>query len=310
MGFRFDIGEKPDELFDEAVRVVNEAKNASASLLQRKLSLGYARAARLLDELENAGVIGPFDGSIPRKILQKEYVRPKIDPEKIVDYHIPKFHTPIIKEVLVPIDQLDHLLIVGNPQSKKMEFVETLIVSQLMRKTPDQFNLIIVDESNYLLKFGGIPHLLSPVISDYDKVLSALKWTLVEIDRRQKTETAKNSWSQIWFIARLYDHDMEIDSMLTRITSFGHLFGIHMIIIVDQASGAYISSQVKANIPSRLVFRTTSASDSTLAGVRGADKLKMDQAILRQGESDDKVISPLYISETDVKEVIATIQYT
>jgi S-DNA-T family DNA segregation ATPase FtsK/SpoIIIE len=352
--------EDKDPLFEDASKFVIENDNASASFLQRKMSLGYARCARLLDELQMAGVVGPADGSKPREIFFKQYEEYQLSQSGHLksleastiekkDYKVPEIHLSTPEEILwgqplssikpipltipfgfdnqnqlvsIPIDKLDHLLITGNPQGKKMEFLDTLILSQLLCATPQQLNLILVDESNYLNLYKNLPHLLSPVINEPDKALSALKWAQTEIVRRQRIFSnagvrnydsyrplpGVEIFPQVLIIVRLFDHDQMFDYAYTQITSYGHLTGVHLIMVVDQASGTFISSQVKANIPNRLVFRTTSLSDSSTAGVRGAEKLGIGQAILKVADGAETQINTVYTSEDNVKEILESIQ--
>lgn len=352
--------EDKDQLFEDAARLVIESNNASASFLQRKLSIGYARAARLLDELQKAGIVGSADGAKPRDVFFKHYeeyqknqsgqLKPSEDAviEKM-DYKVPDFRlstpdkvpwgepltsvkpTPLTipfgfddqnQLITLPVNQLDHLLVVGNPQSKKMEFLDTLILSQLLSTTPQQLKLILADESNYLNLYKELPHLLSPVINGAEKTISALRWTQSEIVRRQKlfSEVGVRNYEsynhlsgsdalpRILLIVRLFSHDLELDYAYTQITSYGHLTGVHLVMVVDQASGTFISSQVKANIPNRLVFRTTSSSDSSAAGVKGADKLYEGQAILKVANKECVQLTSVYTSDENVSEVISAIQ--
>jgi DNA segregation ATPase FtsK/SpoIIIE-like protein len=350
------LSDDRDTMFDDAVRLVIEHENASASFIQRKLSIGYARAARILDEMQIADIVGPADGAAPREILIKsleEYRRGKAshetaNPPPHKPYVIPEFnlktprtvpwgkpfagitfdkmqlpfgHDKDNKLVTISLAELGHLLVVGNPQSKKMEFLDTVIPSVLIKAEPKSLQLILIDESGYLNLYNSLPHLLSPVITEAEKSQSALKWVLTEISRRKKLfleadvrefdsygkASGFEALPRILLVSRLIGHDQLLDSAYTQITSYGHQTGIQMIMVVDQASGSYISNQVKSNIPNRLVFQTTTPQDSISAGVSGAHKLNLGQAILKLNNSPERLITTIYSCEADVKEVVNTI---
>ena len=354
------LDQEKDPLFEDAARLVIEHQNASASFLQRKMSLGYARAAHILDELQMARIIGPMDGAKPRDILVESledfqqngpplaksdyFVQPIT-----INYRVPDFKLTVPNDVgwgkplaatkyepleipfghdgdgnldTVRLDDLNHLLVVGNPLSKKMEFLDSLLLSQLIKVTPSQLNLVLLDESNYLNLYKQLPHLLMPVVNDHFKGLSVIKWTVEEIKRRQKmfTEAGVRNLSsyrelsgshalpEILLVLRMFDVSEEYEYGLNLISSYGQHTGIHLVMVVDQASGKYISSRLKSNIPNRLVFKTTSVSDSSTAGVKGAEKLGVGEAILRLDSSGEKKITTIYTSEKDISDVIHKIQ--
>lgn len=314
-----------DELFDEAAKLVIEGQNASASYIQRRLNIGYARAARLLDELQEMGIVGPADGAKPRDVNFKDYKAylrykegsspdtEKGEREDFSHFVLPKARLeslhfePQVWEIPFGINQanqplsshlqkIGHLLIIGNPQSPKMEFVDTILCSQLLCCTPDQIRFVIIDQSNHLQIYNGIPHLLSRVIDNYGKSRSAFWWVSAEVSRRFKifaqagirTFSAFNKvpdslqLPRIVFIVRLCEEpDKEIQSLIAKLTSVASPAGIHLVIIYDFAGSRYIPREIKANLPNILVFRTTSPGDSKLAGVTGAEKLSPDEAMLK-----------------------------
>ncbi len=213
--YLYKADQELDELFEDAAKLVIEGQNASASYLQRKMNIGYARAARILDELQQMGIVGPADGAKPREVgfkVYKDYVDYKKgsspgaktgEEEDFSHYVLPKVKLeslhfePQVWEIPFGFDQanqpvsshlekLGHLLVIGNPQSRKMEFVDTILCSQLLCCTPAQIRFVIIDQSNHLQIYNGIPHLLSPVIESSDKSRSAFYWTSAEVSRRFK----------------------------------------------------------------------------------------------------------------------------
>ena len=113
---------------------------------------------------------------------------------------------------------------------------------------------------------------------------------------------------EILLVLRMFDVSEEYEYGLNLISSYGQHTGIHLVMVVDQASGKYISSRLKSNIPNRLVFKTTSVSDSSTAGVKGAEKLGVGEAIMRLDSSGEKKITTIYTSEKDISDVIHKIQ--
>ncbi len=338
-----------DELFDDAAKIIIEGQNASASYLQRRLNIGYARAARILDELEGMGIVGPADGAKPREVgfkVYKDYVDykngsspgAKTEEEEDFSYYVlPKLKLeslsfePQVWEIPFGFDQanqpisshlekIGHLLVIGNPQSPKMEFVDTILCSQLLCCTPDQMRFVIIDQSNHLQIYNGIPHLLSPVIENYSKCRSAFYWTSAEVSRRFKifAQAGVRSFSaynevpdrlqlpKIVFVVRLYEEpDKEIQTLIARLTSIAGAAGIHLVLIYHFAGSRYIPREIKANLPNVFVFRTTSPGDSKLAGVTGAEKLFPEEAIVKGEFAENQTkIKWHRLSEADVRKLI------
>jgi DNA segregation ATPase FtsK/SpoIIIE-like protein len=351
--YLYKTDQELDELFDDAAKLVIEGQNASASYLQRKMDIGYARAARILDELEQMGIVGPADGAKPREVgfkVYKDYVDYKNgsspgakteEHEDFSHYVLPKVKLeslhfePHVWEIPFGLDQtnqpvtsqlekIGHLLVIGNPQCLKMEFVDTILCSQLLCCTPDQIRFVIIDPSNHLQIYNGIPHLLSRVIESNDKSRSAFYWTSGEVSRRFKifaqagvrTFSAYNKvpdslqLPRIVFVMRLCEEpDKEIQALIARLTSIASAAGIHLVLIYDFAGSRYIPREIKANLPNVLVFRTTSSTDSNLAGVDGAEKLSPDEAILKEIDLGEQTkIKWASIAEGDVRKLIVEIK--
>ncbi|MEK7497385.1 MAG: DNA translocase FtsK [Patescibacteria group bacterium] len=284
----YDLGK--DDLLDEAVKVILQYDRVSASLLQRRLSIGYARAARIIDQLESLKLIAESDGSSsPREVFIKsfeEYKKANTNDHivgadelsEVVDKYNPveasflprefdKFNNPdelILgknteneKAVSVKFSQIGNLIITGTPISKKIEFVETYLISILSNFRTSQIKLIIHDTASYLKIFEKTPHLLCPVVTDQDKHISALRWTIYEINRRtEKVIKDPNfSDSKIVFIMNSPDFDVEVEDAVKRITSLGTKVGVHIMLIEDSIKD--IPRLIRDNIPARLNFLAT-----------------------------------------------------
>ena len=363
------LDEETDELFKNAVEVVVQYDRSSASLLQRRLDIGYARAARLIDQLEAAGVVGPAEGSLPREVLirsvddvlgakqgkaQDEEWIPQIPP----NYKVPSglklskadsipwgtsfsdvinrtefkesktefpLHLGFDDDGKLKTESLftvNNLIIAGNNLSQKENLVDTVLLTYLLRYGPSELKLILIDPTRYLDLYNGIPHLLSPVINDHGKTVSALRWAGYELDRRQKQFSEAGvrdlkAYNQkmgftavpsILIVAFCEFFDVETEDSWIRLTAHSERTGIHSIIIVDRTTGASLPSTIKSNIPARAVFRLTSASESRAIEVSGAEKLQPGEAIYKPNFGNTANLKAIFTPEIDVKEVVEAVK--
>lgn len=359
-----------DENFKEAVEVVTQYDRASASLLQRRLSIGYARAARLIDQLEAAGVLGPAEGSEPREVLikspeevfgkngEKPQKEGQWEPAPIQNYKVPsgvklskvddipwgtqfsdvnksdelkrssvEFPIPLGfddngKLKVESLLDVNNLIIAGNPLSQKENLVDTVLLTYLLRYSPNQLKIILNDPTHYLDLYDGIPHLLSPVITEPSKEISAFRWTLHEVERRQKQFAEKGVRDirayneKLGFEALPYilivtfsdAYSIETEDALVRITPHGARAGIHSIIVTNHTSGASLPGMIKSNIPARVVFRLTSAGESRAIDVSGGDKLEPGKIIYKPNYGATAKLNAVFTPETNVKEVIEAVK--
>jgi DNA segregation ATPase FtsK/SpoIIIE-like protein len=359
-----------DDNFKQAVEVVTQYDRASASLLQRRLSIGYARAARLIDQLEAAGVVGPAEGAEPREVLIRsvDEIIPQNGknsqekevwfPEPPKNYKLPSgvklssaYDIPwgtqfsevykrtdfedLKVEFPIPLGfdgegnlkaesllDVNNLIIAGNPLSQKENLVDTILLTNLLRYAPSQLKLILIDPTHYLDLYEGIPHLLSPVISDQTKEISALKWTLYEVERRQKQFAEKAVRNirafneQMGFQALPYiltiiyvgGYSVETEDALVQLTTQGARTGIHNIIVTDHTSGALLPNILKSNIPARAIFRLTSAGESKAIDISGAEMLEPGELIYKPNYGGSEKLKALFTPETNVKEVTGAVK--
>jgi DNA segregation ATPase FtsK/SpoIIIE-like protein len=271
---------EPDNLLKEAVEVCVQYERASASLLQRRLSIGYARAARVMDQLQDAGVLAPSDGtSRPREVLIKSIKEFEIRNGKVKsqeekeNYTVPyKRYVPVVadflpeevKKLINPLDlpyintgfkKTGNLIVIGNVISKKYDFIKTYLLFLLSKFNLDNVRLVIDDHTTNLNKFDNIPHLLSPIIDDSSKSLSALRWLTREMDRRiellNKNEDEK--LPVIIYIGTIFNlYSIEIEDAIKRLSSMGAYAGIHLILTGDRLGD--FPKMIKDNIPARLEF--------------------------------------------------------
>lgn len=198
------------------------------------------------------------------------------------------------KPVVGDIAKMPHVLIAGSTGSGKSVAINAFLGSLLFRCSPQELNLILVDPKRVeLTLYNGIPHLLSPVIVEPDKVLSALKWATNEMDRRYKLFSevgvrnleGYNELSGfqalpyiVIFVDELADimlyAPVEVEDTITRIAQMARATGIHLVIATQRPSVDIITGLIKANIPTRIAFAVSSMIDSrVIIDQPGAEKL-------------------------------------
>jgi S-DNA-T family DNA segregation ATPase FtsK/SpoIIIE len=196
--------------------------------------------------------------------------------------------------VIASIDKMPHLLIAGQTGSGKSVMINTLLTSLVYRNSPSELKLILVDPKQVeLTPYNNIPHLLTPVITEPEKCISALKWSVAEMERRLKAfaEYGKRNIAEynhankeesmpyiVIVIDELYDYMMaagrDIEALVARIAAKSRAAGIHLILATQRPSVDVITGLIKANVPSRVAFTVVSHVDSrTIIDQTGAEKL-------------------------------------
>ena len=367
----FTPGE-PDPLFGAAVKEVCRFDRASSSLLQRRLQIGYARAARLVDDLEMAGVLGPSDGASHARVVliksSSEFLKEVekglklVSKEEIVNtetyphYKIPK--TSLIKkpmenpwkkslfqavndpafkkadglsfplgftdkgELLIKnLSEIQHLAIGGNALSQKEVMLDTILTSLLLKEKPTNLKLILVDSRRYLNYYQNLPHLLTPVINDSDKTVSALEWLKYEQDRRLKlfAESQKRDllgykklfpWKLphiLLVINNISDSllysPVQTEDCLTQVLRLAPRTGIHVVFTANLLATSSVSNLIQSEIPSKLFFRYISYIDAGPQKVKEVESLGKGETIFVSEEGLQK-LDAIYTSEEDVKAVV------
>ncbi|MBI2325889.1 hypothetical protein HYU91_00715 [Candidatus Collierbacteria bacterium] len=208
-----------DDLFEEAARFTIESQKASASLLQRRLSIGYARAARLIDQMEATGIVSPGEGAKPREVLISSYDTYLTDSNKepvtvrgiepIPDWvsadlsgspfssfqikhkKDDRVYVPIglkspDKIVSFPISDIGGLLIYTNPICNSMQLLNLILEVVAGTYNPDIVKFIIYDDAGQLSADRLRASLITPVIKPFEKLVNALGWALNEMECRNK----------------------------------------------------------------------------------------------------------------------------
>lgn len=235
--------------------------------------------------------------------------------------------------VVADLAKMPHLLIAGATGSGKSVSVNTFIASILFRASPNEVKFILVDPKRVeLTPYNDIPHLLTPVIVEPEKVVSALKWSMAEMDRRYKLFAEVgvrniegynefSGFQALPFLVIIIDEladimlfaPSEVEEAITRLAQMARATGIHLILATQRPSVDVITGLIKANIPTRIAFNVTSMIDSrVILDTPGAEKLlgRGDMLYIPPEQSRPTRIQGAYVSDKEIKRLIDFLRKT
>ena len=226
------------------------------------------------------------------------------------------------------IEKMPHMLIAGATGSGKSVGIHSLIVSLLYKNSPDTLRLILIDPKRVELSvYNGIPHLVTPVITEGKKAIGALRWAIQEMERRYdillgagardiKSYNKSHAVTDgpmpylVIIIDELADlmatYGREIESSIVRLAQMARATGIHLIVATQRPSVEVITGLIKANITARVALQVASQIDSrTILDMAGAEKLLGggDMLFISPEYSKPKRIQGAFISEEEIKKV-------
>ncbi len=236
------------------------------------------------------------------------------------------------------INKTPHLLVAGATGSGKSVCINCILASILMRTKPNEVKLLLVDPKKVELSmYNGIPHLLTPVVTDPRKASAALQKIVSEmerrynvfeenhvknidtynemIDKKNKDIPGDGKLPKMPYIVVIVDEladlmmvaSKEVEDSIMRITQMARAAGIHLIIATQRPSTDVITGVIKANIPSRISFAVSSGIDSrTILDMQGAEKLlgRGDMLYLPQGENSPTRIQGAWITEEEITKLV------
>lgn len=237
------------------------------------------------------------------------------------------------KPVVTDLAKMPHSLIAGQTGSGKSVSINAFIASILFRASPSEVKFILVDPKRVeLTGYNGIPHLLSPVIVEPNKVISALKYLVSEMDQRYKMFAqvgARNidSYNEISgfqalpYIVLVIDEladvmlfsPVEVEDTITRLAQMSRATGIHMVLATQRPSVDVLTGLIKANIPCRVAFAVSSQVDSrVILDMPGAERLlgRGDMLFLPPDEAKPRRIQGAYVSDSDTTKLIEFLRKT
>lgn len=238
--------------------------------------------------------------------------------------------------VLAELNKMPHLLVAGATGSGKSVCINGIITSILMRAKPHEVKLMMIDPKMVELNvYNGIPHLLAPVVTNAKKASQALQKVVSEMERRyelfshtgtrniegyneyMKKHNAESGAEQpllpyiVVIVDELADLMMvassDVEDAITRLAQMARAAGIHLIIATQRPSVDVITGVIKANIPSRIAFAVSSATDSrTILDMGGAEKLlgRGDMLFLPVGASKPIRVQGAFLSDDEVEEIV------
>jgi DNA segregation ATPase FtsK/SpoIIIE, S-DNA-T family len=247
--------------------------------------------------------------------------------------------------VMLDLTAMPHLLIAGATGAGKSSCINSIVTSMLMRSTPDQVRLILVDPKRVELgAYNGLPHLLTPVVTNPKRAANALDWAVREMDLRyellaevgvrdiagynaafergdlattdEPDPVTGRGYERLPYILVVVDelNDLmmvaarDVEASVCRIAQMARAVGIHLVIATQRPSVDVITGVIKANIPSRLAFSVTSIADSrVILDQAGADKLigQGDMLLVSASSSRPHRIQGAWVDEECIRKVVA-----
>jgi len=231
------------------------------------------------------------------------------------------------KPVVADIAKMPHILIAGQTGSGKSVCLNAFLASILFRASPSEVKFILVDPKRVeLTGYNDIPHMLTPVIVEPEKVISALRWILSEMERRYKIfaqagvrnidgYNQMSGFQALPYIVLVVDEladvmlfsPVEVEDSITRIAQMSRATGIHMILATQRPSVDVITGLIKANIPCRVAFAVASQVDSrVILDSQGAEKLlgKGDMLYLPPEQAKPMRIQGAFTNDKEIKDLV------
>ncbi len=310
------------------LRPATGVKLSQIAALQNDLALALAaQSIRMELPIPGKALVGV---EVPNRTARMVRLREVMQTAQFVD-HKSKLALALGRDVagnplVVDLANMPHLLVAGATGTGKSVAINSLLVSLLYRNTPQDVKFIVIDPKRVeMTPYNGIPHLLTPVVTDHDKAVNSLKWAVAEMDRRYRllSESHKRNISEynesselsMHYIVILVDEladlmsvaQADVEAAIVRLAQMARAVGIHLVLATQRPSVEIITGLIKANITSRIAFAVASQIDSrTILDSAGAEKLlgKGDMLFTSAEYNKPKRVQGAFIGEKEVKRVV------
>lgn len=295
---------------------------------------------------QSVRIVAPIPGKQAVGIEVPNKHRSVVGFREIIEMNLPeweKMSIPVVlgkdilgKAQLIDLAKTPHMLIAGATGSGKSVCVNSLILSILYKRSPQDVKLVLVDPKVVELKlYNNIPHLLTPVITEPKKALQSLQWCLCEMERRYalldsmgvrdisnynlKIKNQNIATERLPYIVVIIDEfadlmatsGKELETVIARLTAMSRAVGIHLVLATQRPSVNVITGLIKANIPTRIAFMVASRTDSNIIiDTVGAEKLLGRGDMLYASASDPAPIriQGTFVTDQEVENVVKSVK--
>ncbi len=232
------------------------------------------------------------------------------------------------KPVVGDLTRMPHLLVAGATGSGKSVCINSLITSLLIMRTPDEVQFVMIDPKQVeLSQYRGLPHLRLPVVTDMEKVVAALRWTVNEMERRYALFAEVGARNIVAFNDRYPDEKLvymvlvideladmmmtaaeDVERLICRLAQLGRAAGVHLVVATQRPSVDVLTGLIKANLPTRVAFAVSSQIDSRVILDRtGAERLLgRGDALYQPGdEMNPRRVQGAFASDEEIEAVCA-----
>lgn len=314
-----------------ALDLAQGTKIAKITSLQSDLAMALAAhtgEVRIEAPIPGKALVGI---EIPNRTLEIVPIRAILGNDEVKN-HKSKLLVPLgfdaaCRPLIADITRMPHLLVAGTTNSGKSVMLNDIIVSILFRASPDEVKLILVDPKRVeMAQYNNLPHLLTPVIHDADKIVSALKWAVAEMQRRYQVFSevgARNissynemsGFQAVPYIVIIIDEladlmmfaPSEVEEAICRLAQMARAVGIHLIVATQRPSVDVLTGLIKANIPARMAFNVSSMVDSrVILDTQGAEKLlgRGDMLYLASDASKPTRIQSPFVRDEEINALV------
>ena len=309
-------------------------KVSKITSLEKDLALALAASSiRIEAPIPGKSAVGI---EIPNSAISVVAIREVIDSEEF-EQNRGKLKLPLGKDVsgtpiIADMAKMPHLLVAGSTGSGKSVAINAFLCGLLLKHNPDELKMLLIDPKMVeMIVYNRIPHLLSPVVTEMERVVPTLKWATREMERRYKIfarHGCRNLETYKQLVARRSDLERmpyilivideladlmmmapdEVETYICRLAQMARATGIHLIIATQRPSVDVITGLIKANFPSRIAFAVTSQVDSrVILDTQGADQLLGRGDMLYMAADAAKLvrIQGTFVSDREVEGIVA-----